>query len=167
MKEGLNWWKIVSIVVVVSVLASLLTVEMTGNVISVARGRAGRVYTVEEVDALISNAIANSNRDSVGDSNRYSNQEIDDKIKSLAICPSLDFNCDGRITHEDSKIITDYWQNGTKIEMNVAINKCKPLTSFLAPYWRQNINDGYIPMRDAVKVVHDVTICNRLGVEYV
>jgi hypothetical protein len=48
MENKTNWVLIIGVVVVVAVLASLVTVNLTGNTISVAKGTAGKVYTTAE-----------------------------------------------------------------------------------------------------------------------
>lgn len=53
--EGKDWTILVVSLVVVAVLASLITVNMTGNVINVAKGKAGKVYTTAEIDAKLKN----------------------------------------------------------------------------------------------------------------
>ena len=61
MKDKNNLWVVVIIAIVVAVIASLITVNLTGNTISVARGFAGPVYTTSEtyskaqVDAKLTN----------------------------------------------------------------------------------------------------------------
>ena len=47
-------WTIVGISLVVALIVSALSVGITANVISVAKGTAGKVYTTQEVDAKIS-----------------------------------------------------------------------------------------------------------------
>ncbi len=46
-----NIWTILAVSLVVAVIASVVTANITGNTISVARGVAGKVYTTSEIDA--------------------------------------------------------------------------------------------------------------------
>jgi hypothetical protein len=50
MEKG-QLWTIVGVALVVAVVASIATASITGNVINVAKGKAGKVYTTAEVDA--------------------------------------------------------------------------------------------------------------------
>jgi len=51
----IRWWLIIAVVIVVAVVASLVTVNLTGNVIKLNQDTYGRykVYTTTEVDAKI------------------------------------------------------------------------------------------------------------------
>jgi hypothetical protein len=51
--KGKDWLILVVVVIIVAVVASLVTVKLTGNVISVAKGTAAKVYTTDEVDAKL------------------------------------------------------------------------------------------------------------------
>lgn len=48
-----NWVVIIALIIVVAVLASLATVKLTGNAISVSTGKAGVVYTTSEIDSKL------------------------------------------------------------------------------------------------------------------
>lgn len=61
MEKG-QLWTIVGVALVVAVVASIVTASITGNVINVAKGRAGTVYTTAET---------------------YSKAEVDTKIARL------------------------------------------------------------------------------------
>jgi hypothetical protein len=50
-----KWWAIIAVVIIVAVLASLITVNLTGNVIKVSPERKGTdIYTRAEVDSKLS-----------------------------------------------------------------------------------------------------------------
>ena len=57
-----NWWVIVAVVIVVAVLASLVTVNLTGNVIRLNQDKYGayQAYTKAEVDSLLSSKTTNA-----------------------------------------------------------------------------------------------------------
>ncbi len=58
--EGKDWWILIAVVIVVAILASFVTVKLTGNVISVAKGSAGKVYTTSEIDAKLNSISVGS-----------------------------------------------------------------------------------------------------------
>jgi hypothetical protein len=56
-----NWWVILAVVIVVAVVVSLITVNLTGNVINVSpTTTAQQVYTKAEVDSLLSSKTTNA-----------------------------------------------------------------------------------------------------------
>ena len=61
MENKTNWWMILGIVIVVAIVTSLLTVNLTGNTIKLNQDRFGKynVYTTDETDKRISDAITN------------------------------------------------------------------------------------------------------------
>ena len=57
MENKINWWLIIGIVVVVAVITALVTMQVTGNVIKVAKTTSKTgidVYTKSEIDSMIS-----------------------------------------------------------------------------------------------------------------
>lgn len=90
---------VVIIALVVAVIASLVTVSITGNAINVAKGTAGKVYTAEEIDGRLSQfeslfkvAVVNSDLN-----NYYTKAEVDAKLNSrttnTAVLNMLKNNC--------------------------------------------------------------------------
>jgi hypothetical protein len=56
MENKTNWWLIIAIVIIVAVLASLITISLTGNTIRQTNNLLGKyeIYTKAEVDSLLS-----------------------------------------------------------------------------------------------------------------
>lgn len=54
--KGKDWWILIAVVVVVAILTSFVTTQMTGNVVSLGLGRK-KVYTTSEIDAKLGLAL--------------------------------------------------------------------------------------------------------------
>jgi hypothetical protein len=59
--KGKDWWILIAVVIIIAVVASLITMKLTGNVIAVAKGTAGKVYTTAEIDAKLKNIATTNN----------------------------------------------------------------------------------------------------------
>lgn len=58
--NNINWWLVIGVTIIVAVIASLITVSITGNTVKVLRGYSKTspiVYTAAEVDIKIKEAI--------------------------------------------------------------------------------------------------------------
>jgi hypothetical protein len=58
--KGKDWGILIAVVVVVAILVSFVTTQITGNVISVAKGSAGKVYTTTDIDAKLNSISVGS-----------------------------------------------------------------------------------------------------------
>ncbi|MBU1704611.1 MAG: hypothetical protein KJ922_04560, partial [Nanoarchaeota archaeon] len=67
--------------------------------------------------------------------------------KCLPEIGNLDFNCDGDIDFDDSEVINDLWEQGTKIDINLVTGtKCANLAQYLGDLWKAGITQIDIDM---------------------
>jgi hypothetical protein len=75
-------------------------------------------------------------------------------------CSSYDFNCDGKITLDDSKVIEDLWKNGVLINANNVTAygaKCSNLGAFLGELWRAGISS--VPISEVTRTATKISSC--------
>ena len=97
MKENNNLWVVVGVALVVSVIASFLTVQMTGNTVNVQtkNNSTATLYTKAEVDAMMLKVNSNIN-------NKTSNQGVLNMFdKNCAIWSVSKPNATRQVTGDD------------------------------------------------------------------